>query len=189
MSSKMVLWVVILTVSSLSAFQIYGLVIRKPSGDESGVLAISTTLSLEQRLSSLESRVLILERNTGLIKPRSTGQLKEQFLQLTGGSIVSSEWLKIPGSEFELDASLYGGSVEVSWQGWMDNGKGSVRIYDDTNHRVVDNSELSVDSGVMSSFYSKPISIWRGLNHYYLEGKNPWGEMTVSSPRLRILSR
>ncbi|HCX25256.1 TPA: hypothetical protein DHT69_00210, partial [Candidatus Collierbacteria bacterium] len=100
-----------------------------------------------------------------------------------------SDWTKISGTDFSFDAALYGGSVEVSWQGWIENGKGSVRLYDSTNHRAVDSSELSVDSGVRSSFYSKPISIWRGQNQYYLEGKNPWGEMTVSGPRLRIVTR
>ena len=189
MRSKWVPSVLILTVLSLAGWQVYGLMVRKPSLDDPEVLAASTTRTLEERVASLESRVLVLERNTGLIKPKTTGKLKEQFVTLSGGSVNASDWTKISGTDFAFDAVLYGSSVEVSWQGWIENGKGSVRLYDSTNHRAVDSSELSVDSGVRSSFYSKPISIWRGQNQYYLEGKNPWGEMTVSGPRLRIVTR
>lgn len=185
----MVLGVVIVTVLAWSGWQVYSLIVRRPSLEDSSVLAATTTRTLEERVASLESRVLTLERNTGLIKPKTTGKMKEQFVTLSGGTLTASDWTKISGTDFNFDSSLYGGSVEVSWQGWIENGKGSVRLYDSTNHRAVDNSEIAVDSGVRSSFYSKPISIWRGQNQYYMEGKNPWGEMTVSEPRLKIVTR
>ncbi len=155
--------------------------------EDSGVLSATTEKTLEERMASLENRVYVLERNAGLIKTGSSGKAKEQFVQLSGGSVFSSEWAKISGSDFSLDTALYGKSVEVSWQGWIENGNGSMRIYDATNHRGVDYSEISVDSGVKSSFYSKPISIWRGQNQYYIEAKNSAGEVILSSPRLRIL--
>lgn len=173
MSSKIVLWVVIVTVFLFSGWQVYQLLGKTSESRDEEVLAASTTKTLEERVASLENRIFVLERNTGLVKPKSTG----------------NTWQKISGSDFTLDTSLYGSSVEVFWEGWLDNGKGSVRIYDDTNHRVVDNSELSIDSGVRSSFYSKSLSIWRGQNDYYLEGRNPWGEMVLSSPRLRVVAR
>lgn len=189
MSSKVLLRVVIVTILVLSGWQVYGMIVHRPYVEDPNVLAATTTRTLEERVASLESRVLTLERNTGLIKQKTTGKLKEQFVTLSGGSLVASDWTKISGTDFTFDSSLYGGSVEVSWQGWIENGKGSVRLYDSTNHRVVDNSELVVDSGVRSSFYSKPISIWRGQNQYYIEGKNPWGEMNISEPRLKIVTR
>ena len=185
----MILIVVIVTVLSLAGWQVYGLIGRRPSLEDPSVLAATTTRTLEERVASLESRVLTLERNTGLVKPKTTGKLKEQFVALSGGTVTASDWTKISGTDFTLDSSLYGGSAEVSWQGWIESGKGSVRLYDSTNHRAVDNSEISIDSGVRSSFYSKPVSIWRGQNQYYIEGKNPWGEMTVSEPRLKIVTR
>lgn len=189
MNSKMVLVVVILTVFGLSSWQVYRLIIHRSTLVDPEVLAATTTRTLEERVASLESRVLTLERNTGLIKPNTTGKLKEQFVTLSGGTLVASDWTQIPGTDFSFDASLYGSSVEVSWQGWIEGGKGSIRLYDNTNHRAVDNSEISVDSGVRSSFYSKPISIWRGQNQYFIQGKNPWGEMIVSQPRLKIMTR
>ncbi|KKT42001.1 MAG: hypothetical protein UW64_C0017G0031 [Microgenomates group bacterium GW2011_GWC1_44_37] len=181
--------VVMVSVFTLSGWQVYGLIAEKSSPEDPEVLAATTTKTLEERVASLESRVLTLERNTGLVKPKSTGKIKEQYVQLAGGSVNSASWTRIPGTEFYFDTALYGTSVEVSWQGWIDNGYGSVRIYDDTNHRAVDNSELSVDSGVKSSFYSKPMSIWRGQNQYHIEGKNPLGEIIISSPRLKIVTR
>lgn len=179
----------ILTVLSLAGWQVYGLLSPRPTLDEPEVLASSTTMTIEERVIALESRVWTLERNTGLVKPKTTGKLKEQFVILTGGAVNASEWTKMAGTDFTLDVSLYGSSVEISWQGWIERGYGSVRLYDGTNHRAVDNSEISVDSGVRSSFYSKPVSIWRGQNTYYIEGKNPLGEMTLASPRLKIVTR
>lgn len=189
MRSKVVLGVVGITVLALSSWQVYGMIVRRPALENPNVLAATTTRTLEDRVTALESRVSILERNTGLIKPSATSKMKEQFVTLSGGTVTASDWTQIPGTDFSFDASLYGSSVEVSWQGWIENGKGSIRLYDSTNHRAVDNSEIAVDSGVRSSFYSKPISIWRGQNQYFIQGKNPWGEMTVSGPRLKIVTR
>lgn len=190
MGSKWVPGVLVLMVLGLAGWQVYGLLSPRPSLDDPEVLAASTTKTIEERVASLESRVLTLERNTGLVKPKTTGKTKEQYKELAGGRVTSSTWQKIDGSEFTLDASLYGSSVEISWQGWLESGYGSVRLYDSTNYRAVDNSEISVDSGVKSSFYSKPLSIWRGQNQYYIEGRNPWGEpVVVSTPRLKIVTR
>jgi len=191
MSSKTVLGVLLVSVLMLSGWEVYRLVERGGSGleEDPEVLAATTTRTLEERVASLESRVLVLERNVGLVKPKTAATKKEQYVQLSGGSVTASEWAKIDGTEFSFDALLYGGSVEVSWQGWVDNGYGSVRIYDDTNHRAVDGSEISVNSGVKSSFYSKSMSIWRGQNQYFIQGKNPLGVITVSQPRLRIVTR
>lgn len=189
MRSKWVPGVLIVTVLSLAGWQIYGLVSPRQSLENPEVLASTTTMTIEERVTALESRVLTLERKAGLVKSKSFGKIKEQFVALTGGIVTANEWTKITGTDFTLDASLYGSSVEISWQGWIENGKGSVRLYDSTNHRAVDYSEISVDSGVRSSFYSKPVSIWRGQNAYYIEGKNPWGEMTLLEPRLKIVTR
>lgn len=189
MRSKWVPSVLILTVLSLASWQVYSLMSSRPTSEDPEVLASTTTMTIEERVTALESRVLILEKNTGLVKPKATGKLKEQFVVLSGGVVNAGDWTRMAGTDFSLDASLYGASVEISWQGWIEGGNGSVRLYDETNHRAVDNSEISVDSGVRSSFYSKPVSIWRGQNSYYIEGKNPWGEMTLSQPRLKIVTR
>lgn len=149
------------------------------------VLAATTEKSVEERLVSLESRVYVLEKAAGLIKTK-TGKTKDSFVQLSSGTVNAVDWTRLPGSEFTFDRGLYGNNVEVTWQGWIDNGKGSVRLVDDTNHRVVDFSEVSVSGGSKSSFYSKPMAIWRGQNTYHIELKNIYGDITLSSPRLKI---
>lgn len=146
-----------------------------------------TTGTVESRIASLERRVYTLEKTTGLIKTKGVaGVAKESSVALNGGSAESYDWMKLPGTDFTFDVSLYGNAT-VTWEGWMDNGLGSVRLYDDTNHRAVDGSEVMVLSGVKSSFYSKPLSIWRGQNQYHLEIKSLSGQVAVSTPRLKIV--
>jgi len=146
-----------------------------------------TTNTLESRVLSLERRVYQLEKTAGLIKTKTASAPKETSIALNGGSAENYDWIKIPGSDFTFDLSLYGGSAAVSWEGWMDTGMGYARIYDDTNYRAVDGSEVMVVSGTKSSFYSKSMSIWRGQNTYHLEVKSLSGAVTISSPRLKVL--
>lgn len=152
------------------------------------VLSATSEKTVEERLSSLENRVWVLEKNAGLVRSAGVNKANEQFINLTSGSVLASEWTKITGTDFNLDTALYGKSVEVSWQGWVE-GTGSVRLYDATNHRVVDYSEFVSNNDSKKSFYTKPLAIWRGQNQYYLEGKSGGGEVVVSSPRLRIVTK
>jgi len=148
-----------------------------------------TSSSLESRVLSLEKRVYQLEKTTGLIKTKASSTPKEYSVSLVGGGVEGYDWTKISGTDFTFDLNLYGSSAVVTLEGWMDNGMGIVRLYDETNHRAVDGSEVMVISGVKSSFYSKPLSIWRGQNQYYLEIKSLSGAVTISQPRLRVLVR
>ena len=156
---------------------------------ENNVLAAKTTLTAEDRLTSLEKRVAALEKYTGMVKTPTTGTIKETLISLPGGTVFGTEWIKIPGTDFTFDQSLYGNVVNVYWQGWMDSGYGSVRIYDNTNHRAVDGSEITVTSGQKSSFYSKIMSIWRGQNQYWIEARSVAGNVTVSEPKLKVVTR
>lgn len=175
---------ILLVVFSLAGWQVWNLA----SGGKPEVLSAVTTKTLEERVASLESRVYTLEKNAGLITSSASTKPKESFVSLSGGDISSFEWSKISGTDFTLDASLYGKTVEVSWQGWL-SGASSVRLYDSTNHRAVDNSEFASTSGNKVSFYSKAMSIWRGQNQYYVEGKTAGGTITLSTPRLRIVAK
>lgn len=153
------------------------------------VLSATVTKSNEDRILSLEKRVANLERYTGMVKPTSTGKTKETFVSLMGGTANGADWTKISGSDFVLDQSLYGNVTEVSWQGWVDGGYGYVRLYDNTNKRAVDGSEMMISSGEKASFYSKPLSIWRGQNQYWIEVRSIAGDVSVSLPRLKILTK
>lgn len=174
---------ILLVVFSLAGWQVWNLA----SGRRPEVLSTSATKTIEDRVASLESRVYVLEKNAGLTAS-TTAKAKESFVSLSGGDISSFEWSKVSGTDFTLDASLYGKTVEVSWQGWL-SGAGSVRLYDSTNHRAVDSSEFASTNDNKVSFYSKAMSIWRGQNQYYVEGKTTGGTITLSTPRLRIVAK
>jgi hypothetical protein len=172
---------ILLVVLILSGWQVWNLTsTRKPA-----VLAETTTKTLEERVKLLETRVYILEKNAGLVATVAK-KSTETFVSLVGGEASSADWTKIPGTDFTFDGSLYGKTIEVSWQGWLE-GTGSVRIYDSTNHRAVDFSEFTSTGREKRSFYSKAMSIWRGQNQYSLEGKIADGVLTLSNPRLKIL--
>ena len=176
--------VMLVVVFGLAGWKVWDVVTR---GNEN-VLALTTTRTMEERVTSLENRVYYLEKNAGLISSKGTSKTKESFVSLLGGDINSLDWAKIFGTDFTLDTSLYGKTVEVSWQGWL-QGTGAVRLYDSTNHRAVDFSEYVSSSDGKKSFYSKAMSIWRGQNQYYVEGKTTNGVITLSAPRLKIVTR
>ncbi len=176
--------VMLFIVFGLAGWKVWDVVTK---GSEN-VLALTTTRTMEERVTSLENRVYSLEKNAGLISYKSTSKAKESFVSLLGGDISSFGWTKISGTDFTLDTSLYGKTVEVSWQGWL-QGAGAVRLYDSTNHRAVDFSEYFSSSDGKKSFYSKVMSIWRGQNQYYIEGKTINGVITLSAPRLKIVAK
>jgi len=102
--------------------------------------------------------------------------------------------MAVSGTEFWLETTLYGSNVTVTWQGNLaikdGNGIGYVRLYDLTNHRAVDGSQVSVSGTDTISFYSSSLSIWRGQNQYRIEAKSTTGyEVTVSTPRLKLVSQ
>lgn len=149
---------------------------------------------LGSKIDALNKRVFVLEQKVGLTKAvpvvKTSGKQKETFVNLLGGSVVASDWTKLAGTEFWLDQSLYGNVVSVSWQGWIDNGSGMVRLYDVTNSRAVDGSEVKVAGDGRTSFYSSAMAIWRGQNQYYIQVKSlQAGVVVVSSPRLKIVSK
>lgn len=115
------------------------------------------------------------------------------FYNLSGGTAGATDWTAVDDS-FWLDTSLYGSNVSVTLEGWLklqdSNGLGFVRLYDMTNNREVDSSQLQGNSAQGASFYSTPLSIWRGMNQYRIEVKSTTGyPVTIYSARLKIVSQ
>lgn len=147
---------------------------------------------LNEKMTALTRRVAALEKLIGVSGKTTVkaAKAKESFFQIGGGSATGSDWTRVTGSDFWFDQSLYGEVTEVTWQGWLDNGTGSVRLYDSTNGRAVDGSEVSVSAAGRASFYSSPLAIWRGQNQYHVQVKNANVQtVTVTTPRLRILGK
>ena len=145
---------------------------------------------LSEKVNGLTKRVAALEKKLAPAKTSGLDKARETFVTINGGSQNVAEWTKLPGSEFWFDQSLYGNVTAVTWQGWIEEGFGQARLYDSSNNRAVDGSEVSVSGNVRASFYSKPLSIWRGQNLYYIQLKNPnIGAVTISTPRLRVVAK
>lgn len=148
---------------------------------------------LSEKVVSLTKRVATLEKvvGVGTAKTATKAVTKETFRDIGGGSATGMDWTKIPGSDFYFDQSLYGNVVSVSWQGWVEGGVGSVRLFDATNVRGVDYSEISMTANGRASFYSGNLAIWRGQNWYYVQVKHPTlgTAVTVTGARLRIVTK
>ncbi len=149
---------------------------------------------LSKKIDALNKRVTALElsliKPTVKVTPTKAAALRETYVAISGGSVQAGDWEKLAGSEFWLDLSLYGNVTEVTWQGWIENGTGLARLYDATNNRAVDGSEISVASNNRASFYTKPLSIWRGQNQYYIQLKSLTSQkVTISTPRLKITTK
>lgn len=147
---------------------------------------------LSKKIDALNKRVTALElsliKPTTKATPAKAAVARETYVAISGGSVQAGDWEKLSGSEFWLDLTLYGNVVEVTWQGWIENGTGLARLYDATNNRAVDGSEISVSSLTRASFYSEPLSIWRGQNQYYVQLKSLTSQkVIISTPRLKIV--
>lgn len=147
---------------------------------------------VNDKITALTRRIVALEKivvGSKSTTTKTTGA-GESFKNIGGGSAAGVDWVKVEGSDFTFDQSLYGNVNYVTWQGWMDNGTGSVRLFDSTNGRGVDGSEMSLSANGKASFYSGNLAIWRGQNQYYIQVKSSAGGMvTISGVRLRIVTK
>lgn len=144
---------------------------------------------VDQRLAETSQTFVSQSQPTPAAAKSST----TSFFNLSGGTAGATDWTAVDDS-FWLDASLYGSNVTISMEGWMklqdSNGLGFIRLYDMTNNREVDNSQLQGNSAQGTSFYSAPLSIWRGMNQYRIEVKSTTGyPVTIYSARLKIVSQ
>lgn len=145
---------------------------------------------LGEKVTALTRRVAMLEEKKQATKTTKTTTTKESFVRISDGNAIGIDWTKVEGSDFWFDQSLYGEVTTVTWQGWIENGSGQVRLYDDTNKRAVDGSEIKISADTRASFYSVPLSIWRGQNKYFVQVRSEIGsKVIVSSPRLKVLSK
>lgn len=170
---------------------LWGIAIHKVSGYRQ-VLG-ETTVTVEERVAALERRVAVLEKRSGTTAKKGTTE-QISFFRLTDGSATGIDWTPVTGSEFWLSQELYGNVKQISWEGWLSvtdgNGVAMARLYDITNNRAVDFSEVRVGGGTKASFYSQALAIWRGQNQYRIEVKSSTGyAVAISEARLRIVTQ
>lgn len=120
-------------------------------------------------------------------------QTRVSYIPLaTAATINSSDWTDIIPSDFYLDLADYSGvksvRLEVYLKSQYQSGKVYLRLYDVTNKRAVDYSDLSSSSETFELRRSSDLTIWRGNNLYRLQGKTSSGiEGYLKEAKLKIL--
>ncbi len=121
-----------------------------------------------------------------------TPSSKVTHITIGGSSSTSStSWQDIQGTDFYFDLTDYPTTTSVRWEislrAFLAGNLVYARLYDVTNSRAVDFSELSSDSGTSVLQRSVDLAIWRGNNLYRVQGKSSTGNPAyLDSPRLRI---
>ena len=127
-----------------------------------------------------------------IVPAQPTQSSKVAFVTIGGSSSTNStSWVDIPGTDFYFDLSDYPTVSSVRWEislsSFLAGNLVYARLYDVTNSRAVDFSELSSDSGTSELKRSVDISIWRGNNLYRVQGKSSTGNPAyLDSPRLKV---
>ncbi|PIY66067.1 hypothetical protein COY91_01175 [Candidatus Shapirobacteria bacterium CG_4_10_14_0_8_um_filter_39_15] len=108
------------------------------------------------------------------------------------GSTVLTEWTDIPGSDFYFNLTDYSGAKSVQWEASLKSvnspARAMVRLYDVTNKRGVDYSELQTQSITYALLQSSAITIWRGNNLYRVQLKADNGtQADLGAGRLKII--
>lgn len=122
-------------------------------------------------------------------KTRSTS-----YVPIPGsGSTLNTQWTDLTGTDFYLSTADYPGLMSVYFEANIrlqnGNGKAYVRLYDVTNSRGVDKSELTTDSQISVFVSDGPISLWSGNNHYRIQAKSLTADTThFESGRLKIIT-
>lgn len=109
------------------------------------------------------------------------------------GNTLETSWTDIEGTDLYLSKSDYPGIIEVYFEANMKlmngNGKGFLRIYDVTNGRAVDGSEIETSSQTSEFVSSGQISLWEGYNQYRVQAKSLTADTTYfESGRIKIIT-
>ncbi len=154
---------------------------------------------IEKRISQLEDRVEAIEDEGGkVVEKVATAKevVKSEkvfYVPIPDGEGVSStEWIDVVGSGFILDKASYDGMKKVYLEGNIKvlngNGIGRVRLWDESNKRAVDGSEISSNSGDWESKESGSLSLWNGKNEYILQARSETGyRVDAGGIKLRII--
>jgi hypothetical protein len=165
----------------------------KDEGEEIG--------DLEKRMASLEERIeerseeekieeMVKEATPTKEVPKNEGVF---YVPIPDGDGVSStEWIDIVGSSFVLDKAGYDGIKKIYLEGNIKvlsgNGRGRVRLWDKSNKRNVDGSEIYSNSEDWEWKESGELSIWEGKNEYVLQARSETGyRVDARGIRLKIM--
>jgi len=110
----------------------------------------------------------------------------------SSGSTSAPDWTAIVPSEFYLDLTNYAGAKEIRLEAYLLAYQGaaqvSARLYDLSNNRAVDFSEVQTQNSIFTRVESSGMKIWRGNNRYVLQLKSGTGaQVQLQDAKIKIL--
>jgi hypothetical protein len=110
----------------------------------------------------------------------------------TTGATINTDWTDIGGTDFYFNLTDYPGVKSVRWELSLqtDSANNNVyaRLYDVTNKRGVDNSQLSTSLAAYEFLRSGDLTIWNGNNLYRIQIKGLNGNtVNFLNPKLKIV--
>jgi len=118
---------------------------------------------------------------------------KVTYLPLVAeGTTTETKWTDIAASDFYFNLADYPGAKEVrfiaSLQALHGSAKVEARLYDQTNKRGVDYSELETKNDAYTLIESSGIVIWRGNNKYSVQLRSANGtQVLLKEARLKVI--
>ncbi|MDO8551753.1 MAG: hypothetical protein Q7S03_03700 [bacterium] len=127
---------------------------------------------------------------------QSSAQTSNVIYFPIGSSGVTSNltWADIPSTDFYFNLADYPKLKNVTWEVSLRSFEGAsnvyARIYDVTNSRAVDGSELTTTSEFSVLLRSGNLTIWQGNNLYRIQAKTSSGHpVYLDAPRLKVVSQ
>lgn len=110
----------------------------------------------------------------------------------TTGTTVNTDWTDASGTDFYFNLADYSGVKNVRWELSLQtesaNNSGYARLYDVTNKRGVDNSQLSTNLAAYEFLRSGDLTVWGGNNLYRIQLKGLNGNVVnLLNPKLKIV--
>ena len=109
---------------------------------------------------------------------------------ITDGSVSSVDWKEVVPSEFYFDPANYPGAKEFRFEAYLSSAnddRGFARLYDATNKRGVDSSDLSFNRSEFTRVESSAVKIWSGNNKYTLQLRSVNGtKVQIKEAKLKI---
>jgi len=134
---------------------------------------ITQKIKEEVEKISLPTGAVVYKTPTITSIPQKSTSANSIYIPLaTEGASTSTVFTDVVPSEFYFDLSDYPGAREVRLQAYLlssNNDLVYARLYDNTNKRGVDNSDLQTQTSSFTRVESGPMSIWRGNNKYTIQ--------------------
>lgn len=117
---------------------------------------------------------------------------KVVYVPLTNeGGVSSSDWTDVVPSEFYFNLADYPGVKEVRFEAFLssvNDDQGYARIYDATNKRGVDFSDLLFSKSAYTRIESSRMVIWNGNNKYTVQLRSANGtKVQIKDAKLKVL--